>query len=315
MVIKYPFDMIGIECPEYKTLPDYERVDNIVLSVIVTTYNRAPILGYSLESIICQDFPKEMYEIFIVDDASDIGDQEVIKKFMEKHDDYNIRAILLKESKTFNEHGTVNIAIKRCSGDIYVRHQADLFYMQNDYLSGIYRHHLVRDDIWVNGIPYGYKPGVVDGRITAKIHEVLDNGDLSKIRDLDMQQVFSLQWGGEPFLNKPLEMGSSVRKKWAFGVCGYNEQVIGNIPADVPFMCNICERGVKFCVDTSLAVLHMPYVYKRSPSYDEDKEDSRKPVDGDEWHRTKHPWGELSIEDISPDVNYLLNKRGLKQNV
>jgi len=288
-MILYENNLPGIDCRKYKELPDYERVDRIVLSVMVTTYNRAPILEYALKSIILQDFPKEMYEIIILDDASEIGDQDVIKKFIKEYSDYNIRAALMKKSKTFNEAGGLNIAFKGCRGEIYIRHQADILYLQNDFLSGTYRHHLVMDNLHLSPIPYDICGGGLTTAVVKKLNSVMDSGNLPELWDLTLAQKF-------PVIG-PNEMGSSLRQKWAAAVRGYNENIIGNVPSDRVFFVNLSKHNVKFCVDDTLKTLHLPYAAKRPPSYNQAVDSPHL------WHITDHPWGEqdVPIESVVSD--------------
>ncbi len=56
--------------------------DGISISVIICTHNRAELLRKALESIVNQDFPKEHYEILVVDNASTDHTKEVAKAFL-----------------------------------------------------------------------------------------------------------------------------------------------------------------------------------------------------------------------------------------
>ncbi len=48
------------------------------LSVVVPTYNRAPLLRGCLDSLVEQDFPPDQYEIIVVDDGSVDDTPEVV---------------------------------------------------------------------------------------------------------------------------------------------------------------------------------------------------------------------------------------------
>jgi len=55
------------------------------ISVIITTYNRKNELKDCLNSLTCQEYPKNQYEIIIVDDGSNDGTGELIKKLSKSH--------------------------------------------------------------------------------------------------------------------------------------------------------------------------------------------------------------------------------------
>ncbi len=60
------------------------------LSVIVCTYNRDKHLGRALESLIKQDFDRNLYEIIVVDNNSADNTSKIIKNFKQKYPDFNI---------------------------------------------------------------------------------------------------------------------------------------------------------------------------------------------------------------------------------
>lgn len=95
------------------------------ISIIIPTYNRANLIGNTLESLLNQDFPKEDYEIIIVDNNSTDNTFHVISKFTAQHNGFcNLKYI--QESR---------------QGDVYARHtgvsNADgdiLFFTDDDAL-------------------------------------------------------------------------------------------------------------------------------------------------------------------------------------
>jgi len=60
-------------------------------SVIVSTYNRASILYMCLDSLMNQDYPKEDFEIIIVNNNSTDNTEEVIEDYIDKYPEINLK--------------------------------------------------------------------------------------------------------------------------------------------------------------------------------------------------------------------------------
>jgi len=78
----------------------------IQVSIIIPTFNRSGMLIQTLNSLLLQDFPKEYFEVIIVDNNSKDDTKQVIKKYIE------------------DNHNKLNIkyTIEKRQGDIYARH-------------------------------------------------------------------------------------------------------------------------------------------------------------------------------------------------
>ncbi len=60
-------------------------MQKVEISVIVCTYNRAKYINQLLESIACQDFPKERYEIIFINNNSTDQTETICNKFKERN--------------------------------------------------------------------------------------------------------------------------------------------------------------------------------------------------------------------------------------
>jgi glycosyltransferase involved in cell wall biosynthesis len=56
-------------------------IEELLCSVIIPTYNRAELLGYTLESLTGQDMPVRSFEVLVVDDGSSDATPEVVARF------------------------------------------------------------------------------------------------------------------------------------------------------------------------------------------------------------------------------------------
>lgn len=82
-----------------------------MISVVVVTYNRKRLLKRCLDSLLNQNFNKEC-EIIIIDNGSDDGTEEFIKK------EYNRGVKFINNKKRLNLSTCKNLGIEIASGDI-----------------------------------------------------------------------------------------------------------------------------------------------------------------------------------------------------
>jgi len=84
------------------------------VSVVIPTYNRKAHLKISIESLFDQTYPSNKYEVIVVDDGSNDGTEEIVKKLIEKS------PIILKYFKQKNggPARARNFGIKNANGQI-----------------------------------------------------------------------------------------------------------------------------------------------------------------------------------------------------
>lgn len=87
----------------------------IVVSVIIATHNRRPLLGETLDALVHQDWPRESYEVLVVDNASTDGTSEMVASFAARNPLPAVR--LLHEARPGKSHA-VNQAAAAASGRI-----------------------------------------------------------------------------------------------------------------------------------------------------------------------------------------------------
>lgn len=95
---------------------NFDARKNRRISIIIPTYNREKDLERCLESFSIQTYPKDYYEILIIDDGSTDGTEGMIKKFLIKN---NINLFYLKQEKNLKNIGKIrNLGIERSKGEI-----------------------------------------------------------------------------------------------------------------------------------------------------------------------------------------------------
>ena len=56
-------------------------MDKVFVSVIIPTYNRSELIGITLDSLMNQSYPRDRYEILVVDNNSNDKTAEVVKNW------------------------------------------------------------------------------------------------------------------------------------------------------------------------------------------------------------------------------------------
>ena len=103
-----------------------------MISIIIPTYNRAELLSKCINSLIKQDYPKNKYEIIVVDDGSSDNTKELAENFIKKYK--NIQYI--NHPKNRGVAASRNTGIKKAKGE-NVAIVADDYILPENYLSTI----------------------------------------------------------------------------------------------------------------------------------------------------------------------------------
>lgn len=99
----------------------------IDVTIIVPVYNVKPYLKKCLDSLVQQDYNKNKIEIFIIDDFSTDGSDEIIKEYEQK---YNFITTRYLEKNCGVSHAR-NIGIKECKGEYIMFCDSDDTYEKN----------------------------------------------------------------------------------------------------------------------------------------------------------------------------------------
>lgn len=103
--------------------------NSILVSVIIPCCNEEKFISQCLDSIIANDFPKNNFEILVIDGMSEDKTRKILKEYVQKYS--FIR--LLENPKKITPHA-LNIGIKNAKGEIIIRMDAHSVYYK-DYIS------------------------------------------------------------------------------------------------------------------------------------------------------------------------------------
>lgn len=171
------------------------------VSVIIPTYNQKEILAKTLDYLILQDYPKEQYEIIVVDDGSTDATQEMVKSKMGS--EANLRYLYQKKR---GPHFARNLGIKKARGEIIIFVDSDIFTPSN-FISEHVTFHQKFGDVVVSG------PTVRTDR--------LDNVFVDTNRRKIKKWLFD--FSGPSFITSNL----SVKRKSLLRVGGFDEEFTG----------------------------------------------------------------------------------------
>lgn len=96
------------------------------MSVVVIAYNSAKSIPRALESLLAQDYPKDRYEIIVVNDGSTDTTGQVVSRYK------SVRYVELPKNKGIAAGR--NAGLEAARGDVYVAFDSDC-YAQADWLS------------------------------------------------------------------------------------------------------------------------------------------------------------------------------------
>ncbi len=169
-----------------------------LVTIGIPTYNRVGMLGRSIESALCQDYP--MIEVIISDNASTDNTQEVCREFCKKDD----RVKYVKQPSNIGAVANFTAVLKRASGE-YFMWLGDDDWIDASYVSHCMSLLLSSPDVGLaSGAPIYYRDGskAYDGkmfdlleeswfvRVASYYAKVADNGTYYGImRTKQLQQI------------------------------------------------------------------------------------------------------------------------------
>jgi len=115
------------------------------VSVVIATYNRKSLLEKSLECLFCQDYPKDKYEIVVVDDGSTDGTEQMIKREISP-----CRLKYLRHNRREGPSKARNFGISKAKGKVIIFIDSDIL-VPPQFISEHMRFHKKYKNVIVDG--------------------------------------------------------------------------------------------------------------------------------------------------------------------
>ena len=110
-----------------------------IVSVIVPVYNQEKYLGRCLRSLLSLDYPREDYEIILINDASTDNTNKVIHTFIDE-------LKLIENQKNIGLPGSLNRGLELARGRFFIRVDSD-DYVHTEYIKILVMHLTINGEI------------------------------------------------------------------------------------------------------------------------------------------------------------------------
>lgn len=202
----------------------------IDVSVVIPTYNRADVLQHCLQSYTNQTYPKESFEIVVVDDCSSDNTVEVVNEF---RDSSGIRTVYLRNDKHMDITHTRNRGVQAAVGRVVIQTDSDFI----------------------------ATPEFIEGHLEAhREPSVMCTGPVIHITSLD--QLFVKQPTIKDICNHPLPgCNGSLQKQVLLEAGGYDEDFREYGWEDLELATRLRARGIKPVRSQKAAGYHLDRMF------------------------------------------------------
>jgi cellulose synthase/poly-beta-1,6-N-acetylglucosamine synthase-like glycosyltransferase len=112
-------------------LPEKNYSTESFISVIVATFNEESVIKRRIENLLHQNYPKNKYEIIVVDSGSSDNTVNIVKKLIVNKTNLNPSVKLVIENERRGKASALNLAKKYASGNILIIADANSIYDSN----------------------------------------------------------------------------------------------------------------------------------------------------------------------------------------
>src|ERR1035438_4569160 len=150
-------------------------------SVIIPTYNRAPLLSHTLESLVRQSLPADEFEVLVVDDGSSDETSVMVEGFSTR---LNLR-YFFQEDEGWRTARARNVGIANAAADVCVFLDSGLLAHSGCLAAHVSSHEESPVPLAICGYVYGFNVDNQDADVIAKaIRSEEHTSELQSLRHL-----------------------------------------------------------------------------------------------------------------------------------
>ncbi|MDY6770981.1 MAG: glycosyltransferase [Candidatus Nanohaloarchaea archaeon] len=131
---------------DVRSYPDPDEFPSI--SVLIPAYNEERIIADAIDSVLEQDYPRQLLDIIVVNDGSTDGTQEIVEEYEERGD------VTLINQENQGKGGALNTGLEHATGDLISVQDADSVIEPDAFRKMV--GHFQKSD--VGGVIAGIKP-------------------------------------------------------------------------------------------------------------------------------------------------------------
>lgn len=130
MVVSYTLGLLLLRSGSSKLDSTTDARPLPTVSVLVPTYNEASIIRQKLENIAQVDYPRDKFEVLVVDSASTDDTGSIVQKFAEEHSK-DLNLALIEQPFRRGKSEAINEALRRTRAEVLVLTDADVTFSPN----------------------------------------------------------------------------------------------------------------------------------------------------------------------------------------
>lgn len=276
----------------------------LTASVVIPTYNRAELLGHTLDSLVQQDLPTDRYEVLVVDDGSSDHTAEVVRAYQDR---LRVR-YFFQEDQGFRVAAARNVGISHAEGDVCVFIDSGVLLHSGGLRAHLDSHGSVEGQVAVCGYVYCFNQDNEDAREIRAFVDVADpDATIDALRGTgrwpDYRDGFYAR-NEHRFHELPAPWflywtcNASAGTEQLRAVGGFDEAFRCWGGEDIDLGYRLHQNGARFVVDRRAAALHYPH----DKVYDERAESA---VDNYLYIAKKYATPITELLTVVPTVDFL----------
>lgn len=126
----YPITM-GILAKKIQEKDGNTQQDFPFISIVISVYNEENEIKRRLENLIDLNYPKDKYEILIIDDKSNDGTVQVINEFLKNHNSKRPFIKFIRKNHRQGKSNSLNMVINDLNGELVLSSDVNSIFDQN----------------------------------------------------------------------------------------------------------------------------------------------------------------------------------------